>query len=170
MVFRISGNIELGSPLSVRNPYITIAGQTAPGDGICLKYAQLSNPGSLIDFGTHDIVIRYVRLRAGFPSETEIYGGAGFARVAPDGYPVGSKDVSNVMVDHCSMSWTAGRVFFDGADLTRMDGRQLRSRRREFQIIFQDPLASIDPRMTVRRIVSASARLWAMFFVQGFSQ
>lgn len=37
VVFRISGNIEIKSKLAVRNPYITIAGQTAPGDGVCLK-------------------------------------------------------------------------------------------------------------------------------------
>ena len=37
VIFRVSGNIELERPIVIRNPYITIAGQTAPGDGICLK-------------------------------------------------------------------------------------------------------------------------------------
>ncbi len=48
---------------------------------------------------------------------------------------------------------TAGRVWFDGEDLTAMPRRSLKARRRQFQIIFQDPYSSLNPRMTVRRIL-----------------
>ncbi len=48
---------------------------------------------------------------------------------------------------------TAGEVLFDGVDLTRLQGEALRLRRREFQIIFQDPYASLNPRMRVTEIL-----------------
>jgi len=48
---------------------------------------------------------------------------------------------------------TAGQIIFDGVDLTRARGRQLRQMRRRMQIIFQDPYASLNPRMTVGAIV-----------------
>ena len=48
---------------------------------------------------------------------------------------------------------TAGDVFLDGEDITRMTGSALRSRRRKFQMIFQDPFGSLNPRMTVEQIV-----------------
>src|SRR5271169_1185551 len=43
---------------------------------------------------------------------------------------------------------TAGEVFLDGENITRMGGSELRSRRRRFQMIFQDPFGSLNPRMT----------------------
>ncbi len=49
---------------------------------------------------------------------------------------------------------TSGRVFFDGEDLTAMAPRQLRRRRRRFQMVFQDPYGSLNPRMRVGRIVA----------------
>jgi oligopeptide/dipeptide ABC transporter ATP-binding protein len=48
---------------------------------------------------------------------------------------------------------TAGRVLLDGEDITRMNGSLLRARRRKFQMIFQDPYGSLNPRMTVEQIV-----------------
>jgi peptide/nickel transport system ATP-binding protein len=47
----------------------------------------------------------------------------------------------------------SGEVFFDGHDVLRADGAELRRLRREMQIIFQDPFGSLDPRMTVQQIV-----------------
>ncbi|MGE0715194.1 MAG: ABC transporter ATP-binding protein [Alphaproteobacteria bacterium] len=48
---------------------------------------------------------------------------------------------------------TAGRIVFDGTDVTALDRRGLKAARRQFQMIFQDPFASLDPRMTVRQII-----------------
>ncbi len=48
---------------------------------------------------------------------------------------------------------TAGQIIFDGVDLTRARGRQLRQMRRRMQVIFQDPYASLNPRMTVGAII-----------------
>src|SRR5438128_2385220 len=56
VVFNISGIIELRQPLVISNPYITIAGQTAPGDGICLKRRELK-------IATHDVIVRFIRSR-----------------------------------------------------------------------------------------------------------
>jgi oligopeptide transport system ATP-binding protein len=49
---------------------------------------------------------------------------------------------------------TAGRVFFDGRDLATLSRKQLRSLRREMQLVFQDPYSSLNPRMRVRAIVA----------------
>jgi oligopeptide/dipeptide ABC transporter ATP-binding protein len=54
---------------------------------------------------------------------------------------------------------TAGRILFDGADLTALSHRQLRTRRQEIQIMFQDPYASLSPRMTVHDIVAEPLRV-----------
>jgi hypothetical protein len=59
IIFRVSGVIHLKSPCAVHNPYCTIAGQTAPGDGICL-----ADYGAGA-YGTHDVIIRYMRFRVG---------------------------------------------------------------------------------------------------------
>src|SRR5258705_1916876 len=48
---------------------------------------------------------------------------------------------------------TSGSVLFDGEDLTKLNGAALRATRRGFQMIFQDPFGSLDPRMTIEQIV-----------------
>jgi oligopeptide transport system ATP-binding protein len=48
---------------------------------------------------------------------------------------------------------TAGRVLFEGEEVTRLNGRELRRRRRRFQMIFQDPYSSLNPRMTIEQII-----------------
>ena len=86
VVFNVSGIIRLKSPLSVKAPYITIAGQTAPGDGICIA-------GETFWVDTHDVIIRHMRFRRG---ETWV----GRRDDAIGGNPIG-----NVMLDHISASW-----------------------------------------------------------------
>mgnify|MGYP000859993195 FL=1 len=86
IVFNVSGVIHLKSPISVRAPYVTIAGQTAPGDGICV-----AGQSFLID--THDVVIRHMSFRRGAQD------------VAFRDDAVGGNAVGNIMIDHCSASW-----------------------------------------------------------------
>ena len=84
VIFRVSGIITLKKRLSIKNPFITIAGQTAPGDGICIRNQTLA-----ID--THDVILRYLRCRRGnFKDRNDCIGGT---------------PIRNIIVDHCSTSW-----------------------------------------------------------------
>jgi len=86
VVFKLSGIITLESPLKIKNPYITIAGQTAPGDGICIKKHPLS-----ID--ADHVIIRYIRVRLG--NET-----------GKDTDAVSSRYTKHIILDHISASWS----------------------------------------------------------------
>jgi len=98
VIFRVGGVIETRG-LEVREPYITIAGQTAPGDGICIKKAERS--GDAFDLsGTHDVIIRFLRFRAGNNTSEEIS-----AKSANRGDSFRVYDSENFIVDHCSCSW-----------------------------------------------------------------
>jgi pectate lyase len=90
VVFDVSGTIDLTSPLQINNPYLTIAGQTAPGDGICLKRF------SLRIRHCHDIIIRGIRIRPGIES--------GLKGSDIDVIDLDSSE--NVIVDHCAFSWS----------------------------------------------------------------
>jgi pectate lyase len=91
VVFNVSGTITLKSTLQVKQPYLTIAGQTAPGGGICLRVDGLSR-GQVFTIETHDVIIRYLRIRPG-PGPEQSEG---------DGITVTGHDV---IIDHCSISW-----------------------------------------------------------------
>jgi hypothetical protein len=86
IVFNVAGIIHLKMPIYIEAPYITIAGQTAPGDGICIAGE------SVMDYA-HDVVIRYVRFRRGNNNIFDRQSGLA-------GSPVG-----NIIIDHCSASW-----------------------------------------------------------------
>lgn len=86
VVFRISGTIILETPLKIKHPYITIAGQTAPGDGICIR----KNP---ISIDADHVIIRYIRVRLGDES-----GG--------DYDAVSSRYTKHIILDHISASWS----------------------------------------------------------------
>lgn len=86
VVFNVAGIIHLKSPVSIRAPYITIAGQTAPGDGVCIA-------GESVWIDTHDVVIRYMRFRRGGTDVTR----------RDDA--LGGNGVGNIIIDHVSASW-----------------------------------------------------------------
>lgn len=87
VIFRVSGTIVLTSDLLIERSHLTIAGQTAPGDGICLRGHPLRLRGA------NDVIIRYLRVRPGPESGKAI-----------DGIEV--RDGRNIIIDHCSVSWT----------------------------------------------------------------
>ncbi len=87
IVFRISGTIDLLTPLEVTEPYLTVAGQTAPGDGICLKRSEFK-------VYTHDVIVRFLRSRPGNISGKEM-----------DAMGIGSR-AHDVIFDHCSATWS----------------------------------------------------------------
>jgi len=86
VVFNVAGIIRLKTPLIIRAPYITIAGQSAPGDGVCIA-------GESVWLNTHDVVIRFMRFRRG---ETE---------VTRRDDAIGGNPVGNIIIDHVSASW-----------------------------------------------------------------
>ncbi len=86
VVFNVAGIIRIKTPIIVRAPYISIEGQSAPGDGVCVA-------GESFWVNTHDVVIRYMRFRRG---ETNV----GRRDDALGGNPVG-----NIIADHVSASW-----------------------------------------------------------------
>jgi len=86
VIFRVAGIITLESNIDIDNPDITIAGQSAPGDGICLANHSLN-------INTENVILRHLRVRRGRPE-----GGQGSDNIG--GNPIGQ-----VIVDHCSTSW-----------------------------------------------------------------
>ena len=91
VVFNVAGIIRLKSPISIRAPYITILGQTAPGDGVCV-----TGQSFLID--THDVIIRHMRFRRGALD------------VAFRDDALGGNAVGNIILDHVSGSWGLDEV------------------------------------------------------------
>ena len=62
---------------------------------------------------------------------------------------------------------TAGQILFNGEDITNYSRRRMREVRRELQIVFQDPYASLNPRMTVREIVAEPLRVHGLYRLNG---
>ncbi|MDR1343700.1 MAG: hypothetical protein LBK18_10680 [Prevotellaceae bacterium] len=87
VVFKVSGTIQLTKRLNINNGNLTIAGQTAPGDGVCVAgYDVVVN-------NADNVIIRYLRFRMGAANGVE-------------SDAIWSRGRANVMVDHCSMSWS----------------------------------------------------------------
>lgn len=86
IIFKTGGTIYLESPLKIKEGDVTIAGQTAPGDGITI-----ANYETFV--AANNVIIRYMRFRMG---DQKKYQGDAF----------GARFIKNLMVDHCSMSWS----------------------------------------------------------------
>lgn len=99
IIFEVGGYIDLEKELAITNPYITIAGQSAPPPGITLRNRRLR-------IGTHDVFIQHLRSRPG-----DAYG-------TPDEYDDRDaltiqdykNEIYNVVIDHCSFSWAIDEV------------------------------------------------------------
>ncbi len=85
VVFRVAGTIKLDADLNINHPDISIAGQSAPGDGICVA--------GTLNINTHNVIIRHLRVRRGVPT-----GGQGDDNI-------GGNPDHHIIIDHCSTSW-----------------------------------------------------------------
>lgn len=99
IVFAVSGTIHLESRLSIKEN-VTIAGQTAPGDGICVA----DHPVAL---GGDNIIVRYLRFRMGDKYQRQ----AGMVDGSGGDDAFGGARRKNIIIDHCSMSWSTDEVF-----------------------------------------------------------
>ena len=86
LVFTVAGLLTLDAPLVIREPYLTLDGQTAPGGGVCVR-------GGEVVIRTHDVIVRHLRFRPGDIGGKEVDA----LNVAGDSH--------HVLVDHVSASW-----------------------------------------------------------------
>ncbi|MBL9194328.1 MAG: hypothetical protein JNJ82_18380 [Opitutaceae bacterium] len=86
VVFRVSGTITLDRPLRIRQPFLTVAGQTAPGDGICIRRQP-------IVIEADEVILRHLRVRLGDES-------------GADADAITARYVQNLMLDHLSVGWS----------------------------------------------------------------
>lgn len=102
VVFKVSGIIRLNSTLQISKNNVTIAGQTAPGDGICIT-------GYTVNIKASDIIIRHIRCRLSDVKDIE-----------DDAMHSFSGAFQNIIVDHCSLSWSVDETgtFYDIKNFT----------------------------------------------------
>jgi hypothetical protein len=88
IVFDVAGTIRLKSALNIQNDYITIAGQSAPGDGICIADYPVT-------IKANQVILRYLRFRLG-----------NYEVANHEGDGLGAMDKNDIIVDHCTISWS----------------------------------------------------------------
>jgi pectate lyase len=93
IVFRTGGTIVLSNDIVINQPFVTVAGQTAPGDGICIR-------GGVLKIKTHDVIVRGLRIRVGDDPN-------GPDPDDRDGIDISNRSTPpyNIIIDHCSISW-----------------------------------------------------------------
>ncbi len=105
IVFDISGTIFLNDVLNINNGDLTIAGQSAPGDGICVA-------GFPVNLKANNIVIRFLRFRMG---------NINIDKLNADGADaINGRDLTDLVIDHCSISWSTDECasFYDNKNFT----------------------------------------------------
>ena len=105
IVFEVGGVIDMGSvKINIKNPYLTIAGQTAPSPGITVINSQLV-------INTHDVIIQHIKLRPGAANQ----------KVGWEPDAISTNGAYNIIIDHCSSTWavdencSASGPRFDGS-------------------------------------------------------
>lgn len=109
VVFRVSGIIHLTSTLNLK-ANTTIAGQTAPGEGICIA----DYP---VYVGGNNVIVRYMRFRLGDKNQNlGMVNGSG----ADDAFSDNGNGRTNIVIDHCTMSWSNDEAFtfYSGNNIT----------------------------------------------------
>jgi pectate lyase len=118
IVFEVGGVIDLNkNSLRISEPFVTIAGQTAPSPGITIIKGSMG-------ISTHDVLVQHIRIRPGDAGEPKKSGWE------VDGIATSGKDAYNIIVDHCSLSWATDENL--SASGARLEGPEATSRRVTF--------------------------------------
>jgi hypothetical protein len=105
--FAVAGDIQLEDRIIVREPFLTVDGSDAPGDGVCIR------KGSLMFRGTHDVIVMQVRIRLG-ESPAQRQRRENHSRRPPHSAGldcVSLDDSRRIVFDHCSLSWSCDEIF-----------------------------------------------------------